>query len=409
MTTHRHTKAQETATMNGSAHLRTQGASAVAARGAHVLTALLAGGVLLSGCAVPARDVPPTGAAVVEVPIEVADAVATVMEAGAVGVAVDIRDGDTTASLAEGSADLRDDRAAQVGDPVRIASISKTVLAVVVLQLVEEGELSLDSTVQEVLPGLLDAAPADVTVQQLLAHTSGLPDYIAALAPDVDAAIDGRDAVYEPRELLSVAQQQSWLAEPGTEFHYSNAGYTVLGLMVEGVTGSTVPDLMNERVLEPVGMDATQYPTGGAMPDDSMHGYLRIDGDLVDVTDYDPSFWSFGASLVSTVGDVSAFNAALQRGDLLQPTTLEQMRAIGIEGYGLGVLAGGDACGAEPPELVFGQRGNGFGYNAITLASPDGERVVTVAYTGGSFDPATDPIFPAVGEVVAAALASTCP
>ncbi|WP_052703620.1 serine hydrolase domain-containing protein [Microbacterium sp. SA39] len=365
---------------------------------------------LLAGCAAPPEAAPePTGSPGVEVGPEIADAVAGVIGAGAVAVVVDVRNGDEAVQWTEGVADLDEERSAEADDPVRIASISKTVLAVVILQLVEEGEISLDTTVEEVLPGLLASAPGDVTIGQLLAHTSGLPDYIPVLAPDVQAVIDGREKTYEPEELVAIAQQQPWHAAPGTAFHYTNAGYTVLGLIAEEVTGDTVPDLMSARVFEPAGMDETAHPDGSAMPDRALRGYMSVDGEHVDMTEFEPSFWSYGASLISTVGDVGVFNAALQGGELLEEETLAQMRAVGAEGYGLGVLAGGDACGTEPAGPVYGQRGNGFGYNSITLASADGERVVTVAYTGGSFDPATDPIFRAVNDVLIAGLAHTCP
>jgi D-alanyl-D-alanine carboxypeptidase len=375
------------------------------------LAALAASSALLVGCAAPGVGAEDSASpsATAEVPPDVAAAVDAASEAGAVAVTVDIRDGDEVVSLARGAADLGDGRAARPEDPVRIASISKTVLAVVVLQLVDEGELTLDTTVDDLLPGLLPTAPAPVTVRQLLSHTSGMPDYIEQLMPDVDAAIAGRDDTYSPQELVDIALQLPWVSAPGSAFHYTNAGYTVLGLMAEAVTGQSVSELQASRVFEPVGMDSTSDPVDASMPDDALRGYLSVNGEPVDLTEYEPSFWSFGASLVSTVGDVSALNAAVQRGDLLEPETLEQMRTIGAEGYGLGLLAAGDACGATPPEIVYGQRGNGFGYNAITLASADGERVVTVAYTGGSFDPASDPIFPAVNDVLIAGLASTCP
>ena len=80
-----------------------------------------------------------------------------------------------------------------------------------------------------------------------------------------------------------------------------------------------------------------------------------------------------------------------------------------MEGYGLGLLAGGDACGAQPAELVFGQRGNGFGYRVMAFGSPDGGRFVTIGWTGGAFDPATDELVLPGGELLIEALASTCP
>lgn len=367
------------------------------------LAATLAATALLVGCAGPTDDTPPG-----EIADEVTEAMQGMVDAGAAGVAIEVRDGDDVVEAALGSADLAGEVEADPAQQVRIASISKSVLAVVMLQLVEEGELTLDTTVDEVLPGLLDEAPAPVTVEQLLAHTSGIPDHVGALVPTVDD-LPAIEQAHQPQALVDVALEQGWLHEPGSEFAYSNTGYTVLGLMAEELTGRSVPDLMAERVLEPVGMSSTTYPEGAEMPDDdAMQSVMTIDGELVDTSEQDPSLWSFGASLVSTVGDVGAFTSALGAGELLEQETLERMREVGESGYGLGVLTGSDACGGLQPDPLFGQRGNGLGSNVISLGSPDGERVVTLAWTGGSFDPADDPIMPAADEALVAALASTC-
>ncbi|PWD51757.1 alkaline D-peptidase [Serinibacter arcticus] len=393
------------------------------------LAALLTTGALLAGCAAgsepgdatptaeepsassssPGETSAPTGSGLAP---EVEAALDAVIEAGAVAVQIEVRDGDDVTSAARGTADLTSGREASPDDAVRIASISKTAVAVVVLQLVEAGSLELDTTVQEVLPGLLRAAPADVTVRQLLEHSSGMPNYTEVLAPDVTTALTGLGEPRTAQDLVELSQQQPWVAEPGSGFHYSHVGYTVLGLLAESVTGQPMRELLAERVIEPVGMTSTSYPTDETLPDDALRGYLAVDGEPVETTGGPPWFWSDGAALVSTVGDVGAMIAALGRGELLEPATVEQMHDVGDDGYGFGVLAGGDACpSASPggaPALVYGQRGNGFGYNSLTLGSPDGERVVTVAYTGGTFDPATDPVFPPVNQLVAVALGSTC-
>lgn len=354
----------------------------------------------------------PTGDALPQAPGELAPnveaAVDELVAAGAVGVTLEVRNGDDIVTTAAGVANKDDGRPAEADDPVRIASISKSVLAVVVLQLVDEGALSLDTTVDEILPGVLHAAPGPVTVGQLLEHSSGLPDHVTALAPDAQSAVSMQGVAHEPAELIEIAQAQPWQGEPGGDFNYSNTGYTVLGLMLEQITGESVPALMQERVFDPVDMQATEYPEGSSMPDDALGGYFAVDGEHVDLTNFEPSFWSFGASLVSTVSDVGAFTAALNGGELLSDESLERMRDVGGDGYGLGLLTGADACGGIMPSQVFGQRGNGFGYNAVTMGSPDGMRTVTIAYTGGGFDPASDPTFKAANGLLQAGLASTC-
>jgi D-alanyl-D-alanine carboxypeptidase len=338
----------------------------------------------------------------------VQEALEDVIEAGAVSVVIDVRNGDDVTQSGAGIADLGDNRAAHAEDPFRIASVSKAMLATVIMQLVEEGDLTLETTVDQILPDLLES-PAPVTVRDLLAHTSGIPEYIPVLAPDPQTAIGNRDRVYSPEELIDAAQTLPWLAEPGTAFNYSNTGYTVLGLLAEEVTGSGVADLVEERIFERADLTASSYPTGDDISEQALHGYLAVDGEYEDLTRYDTSFWSSGASVISTVGDVSSFFQALGSGRLVSAESLALMQDIGVEGYGLGLLAGGDACGVQPPELVFGQRGNGFGYNTLVFGDPAGERVVTLAWTGGSFAPAADPIFPAAAELLAVGLESTCP
>lgn len=369
-------------------------------------TACVAALAACSGAGTTAEPEPSEPVAV-EVDEAVQEAAESMIEAGAVGVLVEVRDGDDVASLALGEADLESGRAAEIDDPYRIASITKVVTAVVVLRLVEEGQLSLDDTVEEHLPGLLGERGSEVTVRQLLEHSSGVPEYIGVLAPDPEAAIDLQDATFETIELVDVAREQEWEGEPGSGFFYANTNYAIAGMLAEEVSGRPMPELMTEHVLEPAGMDATVVPTDAAMPADPLHGYLTVDGERVDLTEYEPSLWSWGASLVSTVPDVGTLVQALNAGELLAPESLEAMRDVGPDAYGLGLLVSSDACG-NPMELVYGQRGNGFGYNTASFASPDGERVVTIAWTGGGFSLADDPIFEPSLSTIEAGLASTC-
>ena len=100
----------------------------------------------------------------------------------------------------------------------------------------------------------------------------------------------------------------------------------------------------------------------------------------MDTTEQKPSAWDAGAAVISTAPDLNASFRALFTGEPVVSEGVAQMQQIGVEGYGLGLLAGGDPCGTSPvsagqaPELVFGQRGHGGGYRALALPSPDGQR-----------------------------------
>lgn len=359
--------------------------------------ALLTAGTALAGC----------GALGSEFEAGDVDAAAQAMvDDGAVAVVVDVRDGDAVTSLTLGEADLASGREPQPDDPARAASITKTAVAITVLRLAEDGELGLDDPVADHLPGLLEGRD-EVTVRQLLNHTSGLPDYTAPMYADLESVRSVQHQTFTETEHVASALEQDWLAEPGTEFNYSNTNYVVLGLLIAEVTGEDTADVIGAQVLEPAGMHNTAFPDGPSMPQNALRGYLTVDGDRLDMTEFDPSVPSWGASMVSTAPDISAMMQALNGCELLSEESLEQMRDAGESGYGLGIMVGPDPC--DRSSATFGQRGNGFGYNTYTVASADGSRVVTVTWTGGTEDPGSDPLLPASQELATAALAGTCP
>ncbi|NIZ91877.1 serine hydrolase domain-containing protein [Kineococcus rubinsiae] len=362
----------------------------------------------------PPATTPPTTTtpAAAPLPADVRAALDALVAAGAVGAVADVRDGDRVSSGAAGIADRTSGAPATVDAPVRIASTTKAVVATVVVQLAEEGRFGLDDPVDAVLPGVLPPERG-VTVRQLLDHTSGLPSSSAldgSTAQELTAAVAHR---WSDEELVADALRRPWTAAPGTRFSYSNENYVVLGMLVRHVTGQDLPEVLRDRVFGPAGMTATEFPTTTAMPGDALRGYLFTGpdpaGGAVDTTVQEPSVWSAGAALVSTAGDVSRFFRALFSHRLVSPAGVAAMQEIGVEGYGLGLLAGGDACGAVPPELVFGQRGNGIGYRSISLSSPDGRRQTTLVWTGTATDPAADPLERPMNAVLVAGLASTCP
>ncbi|MEE6272938.1 serine hydrolase domain-containing protein [Georgenia sp. MJ206] len=340
------------------------------------------------------------------------DALGAFVDAGAVAAVVHLSDGGSTWAGAAGVADVERGTTPAVDAPVRIASITKAMVATVVVRLAERGELALDDLVADHLPGVLPEEQP-VTVRHLLDHTSGMPGSDALAFTDVDGALAALGRAWTEEELVASALAKPWGAAPGTAFSYANENYVVLGMLVEELTGAGLAAVLEEEVFAPAEMSATTYPDDATMPADSLRGYLFSGPDpsseLVEVTEQEPSVWNAGAAVVSTAPDVTRFFRALFDGTLVSAESLAQMQAIGVEGYGLGLLAGGDACGVQPPELVLGQRGNGVGYRAISLASPDGERQATLVWTGTALDPAADPLEGPMNDLLVTALAATCP
>lgn len=382
---------------------------------ASALVAGLAAGTL-TGCSPaapgtgssPGAPPPPSSVSEDALAPRIAATLDVLVDAGATAAVIDVRSGAERMSGAAGVRAVDDPDPAEADDPLRIASVTKTMTATLVLQLVEAGQLSLETTIDELAPGLIDA-PGPVTVRQLLAHTSGMPDYFGVLVPDTGSYLATTDRVFTAEELIAAAQTLPWVAPPGERFAYANTNYVVLGRILETVTGEALPALFESRIFEPLGMDASEFPVSPGLPDDALRGATGVGGESIDTGDASPTLWNAGAAVTSTVGDVSTFFQGLFGGDLVSPESVSAMQQVGVEGYGLGILAGGDACGAQPVELVYGQRGNGVGYRVMSFASPDGERVVTIGWTGGTFDPATDPLIVPGNAALVEGLAETCP
>ncbi|QII04213.1 beta-lactamase family protein [Rhodococcoides fascians A25f] len=336
---------------------------------------------------------------------DVQAALDALVDAGSVAAVAQVRDGENSWSGAAGLVERDGTEAASADDPVRIASVTKAMVAAVVLQLVDEGKLELDQPVDELLPGLL---PKPVTVRQLLDHTSGVPDYFTGFDSAEQIAARANDAVTDD-ELITRALAMPWTSEPGQEFSYTGTNYVLLGQIIADLDGKSIGQSLQDRIFDPLEMADTTYPTDAAIADNALHGYTLENGTYTDVTDFDASIWSSGAAVVSTVGDMNTFFRALFDGTLIPQNLIDEMQVITPSTYGLGLLLGGDACNPGSGELVFGQRGNGFGYSTLAFASPNGQRQVALSWTSAAPDPATDPLIEYASTALIAGLESTCP
>jgi D-alanyl-D-alanine carboxypeptidase len=174
---------------------------------------------------------------------------------GAVAVTARVETASETWSGAAGTRERTGDAPARPLDRFRVASNTKPMIATLVMQEVEKGTWTLDTPVEDVLPGVM---PAGVTIEQLLSHRSGAPtatDWILASRVTDPTSVDQVFAVIGQEvtraDHIEALQAAPWVSEPGAGFSYSNAGYVVLGMMLEEVTGRSVEALLRYRVLAP--------------------------------------------------------------------------------------------------------------------------------------------------------------
>lgn len=316
---------------------------------------------------------------------ELRRAVAALVRAGVPGVSVRYQDGPRSFAIDLGTADRRTGRPIRPGLHFRIASETKSFTAVVVLQLVGEGRLSLDDTVERWLPGVASDGTR-ITVRDLLAMRSGLSDY---LAPDPQRVLAPlRDPAFWWRTLdlaqVGVAQPREF--PPGTGYAYSNTNYLLLQLIVEKVTGMPFGQELRRRVLRPLRLDATSFPVASrTLPRPSARGYeIKEGAPPRDVTRMSPSIAGAAGAIISTTRDVGRFYRALNAGRLLPPRQLDEMRTplsrLGQAAtYGLGLfrlqVAG---CGGAG----WGHSGEIAGFQSFALSSRDGRRSVVMLLNG---------------------------
>lgn len=302
-----------------------------------------------------------------------------VVEAGAPGVLVHVRDRRETRTIVLGRAHDAPRRLVHDGDRFRIGSVTKTFVATVVLQLVAEGRVDLGDTVDDWLPGLVPDGE-EITVKQLLAHTSGLYDYVEDPRVFAPYEQDPRHA-WSPRELVEIAVAHQSPYRSGERYAYSSTNYLLLELIVERASGVSLERQLETRIVEPLGLEGTSFEPGvvrgahihGHRPP-SHHGIVT--GPPRDTRD-EAASWTWGAAaIVSTADDLRRFYAALLRGRLLASAQLAEMKMLVPAGslrYGLGLAVFPTPCGD-----AWGHTGNAQGTITVAWNTRDASRQVVV-------------------------------
>lgn len=227
------------------------------------------------------------------------------------------------------------------------ASGTKGLTALVVMRLVEDGALSLDTTARSVLGSDLPLVDDRVTIEHLLSHRSGVGDYL-----DEELDLDFSDYLL-PVPAQQLATTEAYLAvldghpqkfSPGERFAYCNGGFVVLALIAERVAGTPFHDLVRELVCAPAGMDDTAFLRSDALPGRAALGYTQVGGEWRTNVFHLPVCGSGDGGIYTTAADVAAFWRALFAGAIVKRETLDEMLRDRGDGYGLGFwLPGGSA------------------------------------------------------------------
>ncbi len=276
-------------------------------------------------------------------------------------------------------------------DHVRIASNTKTFVATVILQLIDDGQLHLDDALESLIPGVPNGT--QITLRQVLGMSAGISDFVNDPVIAVDSEADPLLS-FSPDDALDIILASTPDFAPGERVQYSNSNYILLGMIVERVTGQPFGTVIQERILDPLGMTETSVPTTPNLPEPFVRGYDQGEPgeELRDVTRSNPDIpWASG-SMISTLADLGTWAEALATGTLLSPELQMERLRIGSMvdgpvsvGYGLGILS---------LNGLIGHNGGIRGYSSWVMHEPaSGASIVVVTNRGGNDGGTSDPIF----------------
>ncbi len=277
---------------------------------------------------------------------------------------------------ASGIADLDQRTSMQPDSVFRIASVTKTFVATVVMQLVENNTLRLEDTLIDWLPSALlnNIEFADqITIRQLLSHTSGIYDYLESNA-FFDAIERTPTRVWDDEDVLNFVDGDPYFS-PGAsgQWEYSNTNYILLGLIVEAATGNSLASELRSNIYQPLGLNNTYLETKENFPGNIVRGYESAGRRVEDVTDINTGNGLADGGILSTAADLARFANGLFRGGLVSDATLQEMLNFHPVGeYGLGISSEFTSFGNS-----FGHTGSILGYTSIMWYLPEEDIIVT--------------------------------
>ena len=270
----------------------------------------------------------------------------------------------------------------------RIASTTKQFTSALVLRLVEAGKLRLDAHIADYLPSYPRPQGEQITLEHLLTHSSGIPDY-----PRLPRFYEEQASrSHTTAELLALFDSLPLEFTPGSRWSYSNSGYVVLGAIIERVTGVSYARALRERLLAPLGLHDTGFDDPAEVIERRAAGYLHTPDGVQNAPYIDPSSVFSAGMLRSSAHDLLRWAELLRNGRVFRDSsTAAEMIAPQIEtglplgAYGFGVFVGQQTLGGRPVRVI--QHGGTInGFTTGFWRMPDEDRVVIVLDNGMSHE-----------------------
>jgi CubicO group peptidase (beta-lactamase class C family) len=292
----------------------------------------------------------------------------------AAGMSVAVaRDGQVVFARGYGMANLEHSVAVTPETVFHIASISKNILSAVILQLVDEGKLRLDDDVTKYVP----EAPTlghHVTVRQLINHTSGI--YSFTSLPD---AANNERLELTHEQVLGLIKDKPFVFEPGTRWRYDNSAFYLAGMVVERVTKQEYGAYVREHVFKPLGMSSASLCYARMVVPHFASGYEVDGGALVNAAFMTWKLPFAGGAVCATASDLLKWQAALDTGRVLTPSSLALMRTPTTLADGTKIDYGlGTRLGSLDGHRVLGHTGSGGGFRTVLASFPDDHLTIVV-------------------------------
>jgi D-alanyl-D-alanine carboxypeptidase len=286
-----------------------------------------------------------------------------------------VKDGKIVYLNAYGSARLEPKTPATPAMRYSIGSISKQFTAAAMLLLQEQGKLSLDDKVGKYIPDLTRAN--EVTIRQLLSHTSGYQDYwpqdyvMPMMLQPVTAA-----------KILDMWARKPLDFEPGTKWQYSNTNYVIAGVIIEKVSGKPLLQFLKEKVFSPLGMASVANIDEKKLGDTDPTGYMRYALGPLRLAPKEGPGWLFAAGeLAMTAEDLAKWNISIMDQKLLRPASYRELEREAQLNNGMGTRYGlGVSLATEAGHRAVSHGGEVSGFVSQSIVFPD-ERVSVVALT----------------------------
>ncbi len=298
---------------------------------------------------------------------------------GGVGLSIAVaQNGEILLAKGYGRADAEFDVPADEQTMFRIGSVTKQFTAAMVMRLVEQKKLALDDELAKYVPDF-PLQGRRVTIEQLLQHTSGIKSYTDI--GEAWAKVWPLELTHA--ELLALVKDAPFDFEPGTDWHYNNTGYYLLGMVIEKVTGRSYAEHLQAELCAPLGLSRTRYDSNRELISNRAQGYTLAGEQLVNDQIIGMAQPGAAGGILSTAGDLVRWQMALSSGEVVQPESFARMCTPTVLPNGHDTSYGFGLRMDEWAGIPRVQHGGGiFGFNSMLLWLPSEDLHVAVISNG---------------------------